>query len=70
MFFLLYVDVFQPKWLLPVDICSHVVVSCIFLPGGQTLRTLLSLLVRARGMDIFQLVKSFLLNVCMSGGCL
>ena len=48
--FLLYVDVFQPKWSLPVDICSHVVISCIFslsLPGGRTLRTLPSLLVRA-----------------------
>ena len=29
--FLVYVDVFQPKWLLLVDICSYVVVSCIFL---------------------------------------
>ena len=49
MFFLLYVDVFQPKWSLLVDVCSHVVVSCIFLPGGRTLRTLPSLLVCTRG---------------------
>ena len=68
--FLVYVDVFQPKWLLLVDVCSHVVVSCIFLPGGRTHRMLPSLLVRARGVDIFQLFKSFLLNICTSCGCL
>ena len=46
--FLLYVDVFQPKWSLPVDVCSQIVISCIFsLSGGRTLRTLPSLLVCA-----------------------
>ena len=46
--FPLYVDVFQLNWTFQVDVSSQVVVYCIFLlPGGRTLRTLPSLLVRA-----------------------
>ena len=68
--FLLHVDVFQPEWSLPVDVCSQVVISCIFLsPEGRLFDVTISF-ISCWGVDVCQLFKSFLLNICTSCGCL
>ena len=67
--FLLHVDVFQPEWSLPVDICSQIDIFCIFLsPEGRLFRCYHLFQFALGGVDVCQLFKSFLLNVCTSCG--